>query len=342
MKHRYSRRNLLKSGIVGAGLSASAAGSDNAHAWPPGPPDEPPVRDLTPGKTPIRLAINIKQEEGESPEEMILRRKKDGYSALKGARHPGGNVGEPWHSMTAAERKEVVEACKKHDMVIYEVGGYTNLIHPSDSVLQKNLSRLAHCIEVAESVNCRMVGTVSGCRATKGLILPHPDNWTLETWKLLVKSLQQVLNDTAGMKVAIGMEAQVTTNIDCPLAHKRLMEDVGGDRIKVNLDPTNMMSLARYYRSTELINECFDLLGEDIYGCHAKDAFIWPDKQTVHVQEVCPGKGVMDYEQYLVRMSRMAWPRPLEPEHIPDEEYPEAKAHIEEVAKKVGVKIYGA
>ena len=143
------------------------------------------------------------------------------------------------------------------------------------------------------------------------------------------------------MKAAIGMEAQVTSIIDSPLAHKRLIEDVGDERLKVNLDPVNMMSLARYYQTTELLDECFDMLGEDIIGCHAKDTYIWPDKQTVHTQEVCPGRGVLDYEYYLVQMSRLKWPRALEPEHIPDEEYPEANAYIKKIAAQVGVKIYG-
>ena len=339
MPNKPTRRQALLTGVAGAGLFFNGAGTHETHAWMPGP-DENLKRDLKPGSTPIRLAINIKRRNGESPEEMVKRRRDDGYTALKGARHQGGNVGEPWNSMTAAERQEVVKVCNKYDMVIYEVGGYTNLVTPDSSRLQENLKRLAHCIEVAESVNCGMVGTVAGSRDPKNLINVHPDNWKLDTWKLLVKSVKQVLRDTAGMKAAIGMEAQVTSPVDGPKAHRRLIDDVGGERIKVNLDPVNMMHLQRYYHTTELIEECFDLLGEDIVGCHAKDTYIWPDKQTVHVQEVCPGKGVLDYETYLVRMSRLSTPRALEAEHIPDEEYPEAKAYVEKVAKKVGVMIF--
>ncbi len=119
--------------------------------------------------------------------------------------------------------------------------------------------------------------------------------------------------DTSGSRVALGMEAQVTTNLDSPKAHLRLMEDVGDDRCVVNLDPVNMVSLERYFHTTELINECFDLLGEKIFGCHAKDSCIVPDKQTVYAQEVCPGRGVLDYETYLTRMSRMKWPVPFTP-----------------------------
>ena len=143
------------------------------------------------------------------------------------------------------------------------------------------------------------------------------------------------------MKAALGMEAQVTTNLDGPRAHRRLMDDIGDERVKVNLDPTNMIHLYNYYHTTELINECFDLLGEDIFGCHAKDTFILPHSQTVHIQEVCPGRGVLDYETYLVRLSRMKWSRSLLPEHIPGDQFAEAEAYIRKVAHKVGVTILG-
>jgi len=61
----------------------------------------------------------------------------------------------------------------------------------------------------------------------------------------------------------------------------------------------------------------------------------------VHVQEVCPGRGSLDYETLLVRMSRMKWPRTLHPEHFPREQFPEAYAYYRKIAAKVGVKILG-
>jgi sugar phosphate isomerase/epimerase len=320
-------------------MIAGSSDPKNVSAWAPGP-DENVKKDLTPGTMQIRQAINIKREGNESPDQMIKRVRDNGYTSVKGARHPGGNVGEPWHSMTMSEREEIVAACNKYDVTIYEVGGYTNLVHPDPATLRKNLAALAHCIEVAESVNCPMVGTIAGSRDPRNFFNVHPDNWTVETWNVLVNSVRQVLRDTSGMKAGIGMEAQVTTIIDSPEAHKRLIDDVGDPRCVVNLDPVNMISLKNYYHTTELLNACFDLLGEHIMGCHSKDTYIWPDQQTVHVQEVCPGKGVLDFETYLVRMSRLKFPRSLEPEHIEDDEYPEAKAYIEQIAKKVGVTFY--
>ena len=287
-----------------------------------------------------------------SPDLCRLVRRQPGASetpskriATKGS--PPRSSRQPWagHRRTRCSAKSRA-ATKEYDVEIFEVGGYRNILHPDEQARQANLKYLAQCLENAEKLGCRMVGTITGSRNPEGNewadnYAVHPDNWTLETWKLTVSGIKQILKDTAGLKAALGMEAQVTTNLDGPVAHRNLMEDVGDPRCKVNLDPTNMVHLANHFHTTELINDCFDLLGENIYGCHAKDSYVLPHSQTVHVQEVRPGGGSLDYETYLVRISRLEWPRALCPEHFPADQFPAAYAFLRKTAAKVGVRIHG-
>ncbi len=331
MTHRVTRRQALRLGALSAGLVLGSS-TREALAWNPGP-DEKLVRDLKPGPTPIRLGGYFGYG-NEVVADTVRKLRENGYAGAV-------TSPEPWNTMKDSQLRELRAALKQHDVVIFEVGGYTNMLHPDPATRQKNLKSLAMCIETADKIGCPMVGTISGSLDPKDFFNVTPENWSEKTWKTLVEGVRQVLRDTSGCKAGIGMEAQVTTNIDGPKAHKRLMEDVGDKRCLVNLDPVNMCSLANYYHTTELLNECFDLLGEQILGAHAKDTYIIPDQQTVHVQEVCAGRGVMDYETYLVRLSRMKWPRTLLPEHVPAEQLIEAKAYIEKVAAKVGVKLYG-
>lgn len=333
MSRSLNRRTALKTGFASLAAFAGATVANRAIAWPPGP-DERVVRNLKPGPTPIRIGGSLGYGQ-EVIAETVRKLKSQGYSGAV-------TSPEPWNTMTDSQLSELRAALKENDVVVFEVGGYTNMLHPDPDTRQKNLKHLAMCIETADKVGCPMVGTISGSLDPKDFFNVTPENWTEKTWKVLVEGMKQVLRDTSGCKAAIGMEAQVTTNIDGPRAHKRLMDDVGDPRCAVNLDPVNMISLATYYQTTKLLNECFDLCGEHILGAHAKDTYIIPDQQTVHVQEVCSGRGVMDYETYLVRLSRMKWPRTLLPEHVPAEQLLEAKAYIEKVAAKVGVKIYGA
>jgi sugar phosphate isomerase/epimerase len=309
-----------------------AFSSRKADALPSLAPNPKLVRDLKPGKTPIRLGAGFSVLKDKSLTESVIAMKKRGYSGYV-------TDADRWLAASDSDIRELRAALREHDATFFEVAGYKSIIRPDEARRKKDLVLLAKCIEAAERIGCPMVGTCTGSCDPNSYINVHPDNWSEKTWKMTVDSVKQVLRDTAGMKAALGIEAQITTNIGRPKDHKRLMDDVGDPRCAVNLDPVNMMSLETYYHSTELLTECFDLLGEQILGAHAKDSYIVPDEQTVIQREVAAGRGVMDYETYLVRLSRMKWPRTLLPEHVPADQLLEAAAFIRKVAEKVGVRI---
>lgn len=332
MSSNMTRRTALTAGVASTGMLWGAISPRTAHALPALGPDTTLIRDLKPGRTPIRMGGGFHVLKDRSLTESVIEMKKRGYSGY-------ATDADQWLKASDSEIRELRAALKEHDAAFFEVVGYRHLIHPDASRRQQELAVLTKCMEAAERIGCPMVGTCTGCCDPNSYINVHPDNWSPETWKMTVDSVKQVLRDTAGMKAALGIEAQITTNIGRPKDHKRLMDDVGDPRCAVNLDPVNMMSLDTYFHSTELLTECFDLLGEHILGCHSKDSYIVPDKQTVILQEVCTGRGVMDYETYLVQLSRMKWPRTLCPEHVPDDQLIEAAAHIRKIAANVGVTI---
>ncbi|MHB9030549.1 MAG: sugar phosphate isomerase/epimerase family protein [Candidatus Latescibacterota bacterium] len=332
MPSGITRRKALTAGAASIGMLWGSVLPRKAHALPSLAPDTGLVRDLKPGSTPIRMGGGFTVLKGRSLTESVIEMKKRGYSGfVTGA--------DAWLAAKDSEIRELRAALREQNAVFFEVAGYKSIIRPDAARRQKDLVILAQCIEAAERIGCPMVGTCTGSCDPNSYINVHPDNWSEKTWKMTVEGVKQVLRDTAGMKAAIGIEAQITTNIGRPRDHKRLMDDVGDPRCAVNLDPVNMMSLDTYYHSTELLSECFDLLGEQILGAHAKDSYIVPDEQTVIQREVCAGRGVMDYETYLVRLSRMKWPRTLLPEHVPGDQLIEAAEYIRKVAAKVGVKI---
>lgn len=338
MSQIFSRRRFVSAltAAVGGGLAFSSA-----NARPPVPWDKV-KRDLKPGTTPIRLANNslpVNRTGKESLTVTVRRVREAGYTAA--LTHYSLGERNAWLDAPEGEITELKAALKQYDVALFDSMIWANLIHPDERIRRDHLLYATENVEAADRIGCPMVTAVTGSCDPDSYIGMHPDNWSPETWKLTVASLRQILRDTAGCRTALGIEACITTNIDGPRAHKRIMEDVGDPRVRVCLDPTNMMSFERYYHSTELLNECFDLLGEDILGCHAKDTYILPNKMLAYITEVPPGRGVQDYETYLVRLSRMQWPRTLLLEHMPQEDYAPSKKFIEETAAKVGVKIYG-
>ena len=112
-------------------------------------------------------------------------------------------------------------------------------------------------------------------------------------------------------------------------ADDKLIKAVDRKAFAVHLDPCNAVnSPLRFYRNTDLLNECFDVLGRWIVSCHAKD-LKWEVEMNIHFVEVRPGAGSMDYATYLRRLAGLSHDAPLMLEHLPNaEEYDRARAHL--------------
>jgi sugar phosphate isomerase/epimerase len=338
-----TRRRALSAGAVSAGIALGTAPSRTeayslSQTWgeeflTPWSPSGNVKRDLTPGKAPIRLSCTS----------YGIHYSKDGNIAgnIKKIRDMGYTAGEgndEWKNASDSEIRELKDVLKTHDVWFYALHICVNNIHPNLTERRKINKRVAEMVETAERLGLSFVVTHTGS-CDESPTKPHRDNWTKETWDASVKAIQQILRDTAGSTVNLGVEALNPCNINNPKAHVRLREDVGDPRVRVTLDPTNMLNTSVYYRTTELLQECFNLLGEDILYAHAKDV-LWVPEMLPAFKWVIPGTGTMDYETYLVNLSRLKYTRPLLLEFLSVEQYPQAKKFIEETAAKVGVTVY--
>ena len=83
-------------------------------------------------------------------------------------------------------------------------------------------------------------------------------------------------------------------------------------------------------------NECFDKLGQWIVSCHAKDlAWCDPVEMNVHILEVIPGTGILDYATYLKRVAALPGEVPLMLEHLNTAgEYDRGRKYIMETGAK--------
>lgn len=311
--------------------------------WPPGP-NKDLVKDLTPGPTPVRLGCMcpsavLDYPEKESITEVVKRIRGKGCTSANSLSTLGTR--NKWLDASEDKIAELKEALKKYDVEFVDIViMYANIIHPDEKIRQASMKFIADNIEAAERMGCRMVTFIPGSRDPQNWLAIHPDNWTIETWNILVESIHQIIRDSSGYKTALGIEGIITTTINSPQAHKRLLEDVDNTRCKVCLDSANMLSITNYYHSTETINESFDLLGENILYCHAKDTLILKNKIPATIELVPPGHGILDFETYLIRMSRLKWPRTFMLEKVSDKEYHPVRSFIEQRAAKVNVKIY--
>jgi sugar phosphate isomerase/epimerase len=121
--------------------------------------------------------------------------------------------------------------------------------------------------------------------------------------------------------------------------YARLLKAIDRDRFAVHFDAVNLIcSPQRYFDTGAVIREFVAKLGPHIRSCHCKDILLGP-KPTVHLDEVRPGLGGLDYRTLLTQIDKLDADTPLMLEHLSTaEEYAQAAKHVRSVAAEVGVK----
>jgi len=223
---------------------------------------------------------------------------------------------------------------------IDEVGAYCNLTHPDVKVRKQNIDDVRVAIEVADKLGGRNVGSVVGSPSNDFGNDLSAVTFSKETWRLVRDVLTTIASFTDGTSVRFLIEPYLLTCMNSPKAIRRMIDEVGHPNVGVVMDPVNMVTPDTYWRTGDLINECFDLLSDRIHLCHAKDIHCDPYEAIVYLKEVQPGQGVLDYKTFIKRIVGLDRPVPLMIEHIvADDQLIAARDYIVTQAKEVNVEV---
>jgi sugar phosphate isomerase/epimerase len=236
-------------------------------------------------------------------------------------------------------KQAYVKAAADVDIVISEVGAWSNPISTNDSerrtAIQKNVNSLA----LADEIGAMCCVNIAGSRGASWAG-PHEDNLRADTFDLIVETVRKIIDEVKPKRAFYTLETMPYTIPDSPESYLKLIKTIDRPQFGCHLDPVNMISSPRrYFYNGQLLKESFDLLGPYIKSCHAKD-IILRDKLTVHLDEIRPGLGRLDYAMFLHELSKLPGSIGLMMEHLKtDNEYQRAGAYIRSVAEKESVSI---
>ena len=230
-------------------------------------------------------------------------------------------------------------AASKADVVIAEVGAWSNPLGPNRADAFAALETCKASLALADKIGARCCVNIAGSCGKKW---DGPDavDLTEETFDRIVGVVRDIIDSVNPTRSFYALETMPWMYPDSPDAYLRLVKAIDRKGFAVHLDPVNLVcSPQRYFSNKALIQECFEKLGEHIKSCHAKDILL-RDNLTVHLDEVRPGQGNLDYTTFLTELSRLDADIPLVREHLPnEEEYRAAAAHIRDVADREGISL---
>jgi len=263
------------------------------------------------------------------PESWVAALRDNGYRA---AYCPVGPGADPQTVQAYAQ------AAREAGIVIAEVGAWqNNPISSDEGVRGDALNKIQAALALADEIGAFCCVNVAGSRGERwdG---PHPKNLDADTFALIVDSVREIIDGVRPRRAFYTLEPMPWVLPDTPLSYLRLLRAVDRPMFAVHLDPVNLVNTPeRCYHNGRLLRECFDLLGPFIKSVHAKDIRM-EERLTVHLEEVRPGLGVLDYAVFLREMDRLDPDIPLMLEHLHSpEDYRLSAAYVREVASREGI-----
>jgi sugar phosphate isomerase/epimerase len=278
----------------------------------------------------MRLGVGL-QVPSDDPEVIARTYVEAGYSAAVC----------PAVTLEQTERiRAIQDAFHRYDVLLAEMGVWNNMLHPDPDIRAANLRTNIETLAIADEVGVRCCVNIAGSFSPDQWDGPHPKNLSESAYEFTVENVRKILDAVKPKRTIYSLETMPWVIPDSIESYQRLMDAIDHPMFGVHLDPVNMInSPDRYYDNAGFLRECFARLGESIVSVHAKDIRMEP-KLTVHLQEVRPGLGGMDYATFLTEMSKLPVDTPFILEHLPQEEYGPAQVYVLETANEAGVSFY--
>lgn len=268
--------------------------------------------------------------ESKDPEEWAYGLKRAGYRT---GVCPIGNDADD------ATVETVRRAAEKHDILIAEVGAWSNPISPDPAVRQAALEHCKNQLALADRIGARCCVNISGSLGEQwdG---PHSDHFKPETFERIVDTVREIIDAVQPTRTHYSLETMPWALPDSADSYAELIRAIDRDRLGVHFDPVNMVTSPRlYYDNGAMIRDFFRKLGPRILNCHAKDIRL-AGQLTVRLEEVVPGAGALDYRTFLSELDKLDPDTPLIIEHLrTEEQYGAAAAHIRRTAEELGISV---
>lgn len=230
-------------------------------------------------------------------------------------------------------------AAREADIVIAEVGAWSNPLSPNAEERSQALDHCMRQLALADEIGAACCVNIAG---SLGPVWdgPHPDNLNSATFDMIVTTVRDIIDAVGPRRTYYTLEPMPWIFPDSPDSYLDLLRAVSRERFAVHLDPINMISSPqRFFQNAAFLRECFEKLGPHIKSVHAKD-MILTDRLTTHLDEVRPGLGAIDYRAFLLEMTRLPADTPIMLEHLEkEEEYRESAAYVRSVAAEMGINL---
>jgi len=255
-----------------------------------------------------------------NPDEWVAILQSKGYRAAYSPYRipPGGTF--PGDGDLQAYRA----AAEAASILIAEVGAWgRNYVTEDPGERARAVAESIRLLEMAEKLGARCLVNSAGWRSDPC------QNFSEETFRLIIDTVQVILDAVRPVKTSFTLELVPDIFPHSCGSYLDLLEAVDRPGFGVHFDLANITTSPYLCaHNAELIQECLEKLGARLKSCHAKDVTVRKG-MVVHIDEVRPGLGCLDYVVLIRGLDRLDPDMPLMLEHLANnQEYALAAEYI--------------
>lgn len=286
-----------------------------------------------------------------SLEESISRMKRDGFSCVQ-LDLSFKDMDLAYETLTKDKCHRIRDAFRNANLPIVCISGYTNIIHPDPKKREQNVFGLQTLLKFARDLGTPYVISETGTYNTESDWVWDPKNGSEEAYEETCSQIETLAKFAYDHGSVFLVENYVNNVIGSVDALTRLFSDVNHPGLGLLMDPTNYFTDSNIGHVDETLNRIFHTLGDKIKIAHAKDCKPADDLSEKHaeidaveshtfrgagaVELPAPGLGILNYDLYLQKLSRLHPNIPIIIEHLDEQDIPRAKRFLDDKLKTIG------
>ena len=151
------------------------------------------------------------------------------------------------------------------------VSGTYNMAHPDPGVRERELAGLGAIAAACHGMGASAITLCTGTRDPDNMWRWHRENGSREAWRDLLASLTAALAFAEEHDVVLAFEPEPANVAGSAARGRELLRELNHPRLKVVMDPANIVASDRERPPEAVLDEAFALLGEQVVVAHAKD-----------------------------------------------------------------------
>ncbi|MBS4200753.1 sugar phosphate isomerase/epimerase [Bacillus sp. FJAT-49732] len=228
--------------------------------------------------------------------------------------------------------QEIKTQSERNKVEIVAVNGTFNMIHPSTQERENGNKWFASVAEASRELGCEFVTLCTGSRNTKSMWAWHEDNQEFKAWEDILTSTDKVLEQAERYDLILGIECEPNNCVNSPERARQLLDTFRTPRLKIIMDIANLFQKGQAQKENvrPIMDNAFNLLGNDIYLAHGKDI-----KEGGNLIPTYAGDGIVDFEYFLEKLDQVDYTGGMLLHGIHDESFfSESVAFINDVIDK--------